>query len=66
MKETFMNGHSDVLWLLSTHLRGRYTPLFGSFVLYGNEDSPERLDLYASADPNHDDPYFRLELKEKS
>lgn len=66
MKQTFMNEASDVAWLLSTHLRGRYAPPFRSFVLWGNEDSPERLDLYTSIDPNHDDPFYLIDFKEQT
>ena len=66
MKQTFMNSPEDILWLLNTHLKDWLPPPFKSFILYGNEDAPERLDLYASQDPNHNDPYVKVDLKEKS
>lgn len=65
LKQTFMNDATDLAWLLTTHLKGRWVPLFRSFILYGNEDAPVRLDLYASVDPNHDDPYFRVDFQEE-
>ena len=65
MKTTFMNSPEDILWLNSTHLKGRNPPLFRSFILYGNEDSPERLELFSRTDPDHDDPYYEVNLKEQ-
>lgn len=62
----FLNDPSDVLWLLSTHLKGRYAPSFRSFLLFGNEDSPEKVQLFASQAPSHDDPFFEINLMEES
>ena len=52
----FYNAPSDVSWLRETHLKGPanlppFLPPFASFVLHGNEDYPDKLDLYASRDP---------------
>ena len=66
MKQVFLNDPSDVLWLLSTHLKGRYAPPFQSFILFGNEDAPEKVQLFASRDPDHDDAYFEINLMEES
>lgn len=52
----FMNAPGDLDWLFETHLksiaaeRGQYK----SFILYGNEDCPSRIDLYARKMPNYD------------
>lgn len=61
MRMTFLNDPEDVAWLRSTHLTpdnlvpDAAVPPFHSFTLEGNEDSPEKLTLYADADPNLDD-----------
>lgn len=47
----FLNDPDDVQWLLDTHLRGHALPFRpASFVLYGNEDAPDKVDLYPVAD----------------
>ena len=47
----FMNGLDDIQWLLDTHLRGHVLPFPpASFTLYGNEDAPDRVDLYPVAE----------------
>lgn len=55
MRVQFLNGTEDVQWLKDTHLKGRQYPSFGSFVIVGNEDCPQRVDLYASREPEVDD-----------
>lgn len=49
---TMFNAESDCDWLRTTHLKS-FTglPPFHAFVLYGNEDTPERVDLYAERNP---------------
>ena len=47
----FLNAAADVRWLKETHLRGRKYPAFSSFVLYGNEDAPDKVILYAKRVP---------------
>lgn len=55
--ERFYNDPGDPLWLRDTALRGvQDAPDFASFILTGNEDSPETIDLYQSPDPRVDDP----------
>jgi hypothetical protein len=46
-----LSDPSDILWLLSTHLKGMSVAKFKSFVICGNADSPEAVLLYADADP---------------
>jgi hypothetical protein len=60
---TFLNDPEDVEWLLSTHLKGQTLAPFASFVLYGNEDAPTRLDLYVSEDPTYDAPCVTINLE---
>lgn len=55
MNEQFLNDPADTAWLLETHLRGIAAPAFGSFVLTGNEDAPDKLALYAGNDPLYTD-----------
>lgn len=45
----------DIRWLKDTHLKGIKVPTFKSAVLHGNEDAPERIDLYNKRDPLHTD-----------
>lgn len=50
----FFNGTLDVQWLRETHLKhvpGIRERRFNSFILYGNLDAPNRLELYAKRDP---------------
>lgn len=59
----FYNGNEDCAWLLDTALRGYEVPIFRSFVLHGNEDCPQTIELYTVANPNHDvPPIVRFDL----
>lgn len=54
----FLNTPEDCQWLRDGHLKG--VPLsrpFLSFVIYGDETAPDRVDLYDSADPLYSDAY---------
>ena len=51
MKEIFLDTPEDCQWLRDVHLGGRTNYKFESFVLYGNQDAPTRVDLYTTADP---------------
>lgn len=56
-RQQFLSGPADCQWLRETHLKAvPDVPTFASFVLYGNEDCPDGLDLYGSADPFYRDP----------
>lgn len=53
MKLQYCDSPEDIEWLKSTHLKNASFVLeFGAFVLHGNEDAPERVDLYPTASPN--------------
>lgn len=66
MTTIFLNEPDNCQWLRDTALRGvsGIRP-FRSFVLYGNEDAPDRLDLYAAEQPNYiGDAYQRVDFTE--
>jgi hypothetical protein len=62
--QTLLNTRDDMQWLADSALSGHEIPLDGSAILYGNEDSPDRVDVYASADPDVTDPYRIFALDE--
>jgi hypothetical protein len=51
----FFNEKEDVLWLRETCLKGIEVPEFKSFILFGNEDDPDKVELYEGVDPLYDD-----------
>ncbi len=51
MRTIFLNTPEDCQWLRDTCLGGRTDWKFESFILYGNEDAPEKVDLYPMAEP---------------
>ena len=55
METIFLNNPSDCEWLRSTHLKTHAPVDFQSFVIYGNEDAPDKIELFASADPLNTD-----------
>lgn len=65
MRAQFLNSPDDCQWLRDTALRGvdGVRP-FNSFVLYGNEDAPDRVDLYTDADPLYRDTYQKVDFTE--
>lgn len=58
----FINTHEDMTWLREAHKVAHVTA--ESAVMFGNEDSPDRIDLYESSDPRFTDQptiYLRTE-----
>lgn len=51
MRVVFLNTPEDCNWLRDTVLGGRTDLMFGAFVLYGNEDSPSKVELFADCEP---------------
>jgi hypothetical protein len=41
----------SIAWLFETHLREADIPEMQSAVLHGNEDSPDRIELFYAAEP---------------
>ena len=62
MKCEFSNKEADIQWLKDTHLKGKYIyfPEFASFVIYGNEDCPDRIELYKDFDPHYKTKPFKV------
>lgn len=61
--QQFLNDPDDVQWCKDVHLSESATLQglrFASFVIIGNEDSPEELHLYADADPHYQDQFIRV------
>ena len=61
----FRDGEADCIWLRETHLVGPTcagVPLFKSYCIFGNDDSPEWVHLYGSTDPTTTDPCTRVEF----
>jgi hypothetical protein len=52
-KQDFISGRDSLLWLEEAHKVA--TVGYGSFILFGNEDAPEAVLLYISADPFFND-----------
>jgi len=54
--QAFLNAPEDMDWLFEVHLPYRRDhDQWQSAVIHGNEDCPERIELYASADPLYTD-----------
>jgi len=53
MKNEFLNSLEDIGWLCSTHLKGKNSPVFNSFILSGNEDCPDKVELFKKQDPHY-------------
>ena len=45
----------SVEWAMEVHAKKSDCGQFNSAVLHGNEDCPERIDFYRSAEPDYDD-----------
>lgn len=58
--QQFLNDPDDVQWCKDVHLQGLHGLRFTSFVIIGNEDSPDELHLYADADPHYRDEFIRV------
>ena len=60
-REQFLNETSDVKWLKETHLRGiSGVPKFRSFIIFGNEDYPDKVQLFTAKNPRYDAPYTEI------
>lgn len=62
MNTTYLQTNDDIQWLFDTALKTINRPSWVCFaILHGNEDSPERVELFDSPSPNHDDkPTFTV------
>lgn len=57
-RQTLLNKIEDMKWLREVHLP-TLPYQFKSALIYGNEDSPSRIDAYLEREPAHDDQYLR-------
>jgi len=53
-RHTFLNAADDIQWLRDNHIPSLPDNV-QSAVLYGSEDSPERVDTYTEINPSIDD-----------
>jgi hypothetical protein len=60
----FFNEKEDVSWIKETHLRGKGLPEFKSFIVFGNEDDPDKVELYEDVDPLYDDKPVYIHKRE--
>ena len=51
MKIQLLNDLEDIGWLLTTHLRNHHPPAFSSFLITGNKDCPDKIDLFKTTNP---------------
>lgn len=65
----FLNDPEDVQWLKDVHLKGPLAKSFRdevkSFVLFGNEDAPDKVHIYATKDPTVDSRYYIVRFNER-
>jgi len=50
MKTEFLNTLEDIAWLQTTHLK-MYAMTFNSFIIYGNEDCPQKVEIFKRVNP---------------
>lgn len=62
MRQTYLDDDESRDWLLDVHCasltpaqRQRIRASKSAFVIHGNEDAPERIDIYASNEPLYSD-----------
>jgi hypothetical protein len=61
MRMKLLNSVEDIAWLETTHLKN-YKEVhgrFNSFVLFGNEDWPDRVELYKRKEPTINSKIFK-------
>lgn len=62
-KQTFLTGREDMKWLRDVHLT-KLGKSYKAAVIYGNEDWPDRIEVYKRAQPDYDDPFVAYEPDE--
>lgn len=58
----FLNSVADCDWLRKTVLGGRDDIKFESFMLYGSEDCPTKVELYFTTEPLVGDDFHTIEF----
>jgi hypothetical protein len=68
MTTTFLNTSEDMQWLRETALKDHASlhsvALALSVMIYGNEDSPYKVELYQDTDPLYTDKPYTINLGE--
>lgn len=60
-REQFFNDIEDIKWIVDGHLNFA----FNSFIIIGNEDSPEKILLFTQKNPRYDDrPIVTIQFEE--
>ena len=62
--QTFINSSDDISWLKENHLQDLEYENFNSAIIYGNEDSPEKIELFEKLEPLHTDTPTTFILKD--
>jgi hypothetical protein len=63
MKAEFLNSINDIGWLQTTHLK-QYHFVFNSFIIYGNEDCPDKIELFKRLEPTINSKPFAVFLSD--
>ena len=68
MKRQLYDTPEDCRWLEDTHLRQYNGSVLGfaSFILEGNEDCPEGIELFVSEEPRVTDGFVRLDYNSET
>ena len=61
---TFINSSDDISWLKENHLQDLEYENFNSAIIYGNEDSPEKIELFEKLEPLYTDTPTTFILKD--
>ncbi len=59
MRWSFINSEADMKWLREVHKVDLYCTAAAA-AIHGNEDSPDRIDLYENQDPKFTDKCITL------
>ncbi|MDE1834753.1 MAG: hypothetical protein KGH64_05450 [Candidatus Micrarchaeota archaeon] len=51
MSDKLLTSKEDMAWLSNVHFDKKLSDEFMSAILYGNEDFPDRIDTFRSAEP---------------
>jgi len=62
--QTFINSSDDISWLKENHLQDLEYENFNSAIIYGNEDSPEKIELFEKLEPLYTDTPTTFILKD--
>lgn len=65
MSAIFLNTKDDLYWLFNTHLSGIHFQTVKSFIMVGNEDCPDLIELYSDENPLFgQEPTFTIDFRQ--